>query len=82
MRDPLVGRRAVFTRIETRYDDATKAMVEVSRATFRGVIAALITTGSNHYPAIVMLYDDGSLRTHDISTITVEADDSQEGPYR
>lgn len=77
----LVGRRAVYTQVVSRYDETKKEMVEVSRTPFSGVIAALITTSSSNYAAIVMLYDDGSLRTHDISAVTVEAAVT-EGPYR
>lgn len=77
----LVGRRAVFTRIATKYDETKKEMIEVSREQFRGVIAALYTHGQNHYPYVVMLYDDGSLKSHDIERVTIECG-SADGLYR
>ena len=77
----LIGRRAVYTKVNSKYDDTERKMVELSRETFRGVIAALVTTSSSSYAAVVMLYDDGSLRTHSIDTITVEGE-AAEGPYR
>lgn len=76
MRDILVGRRAVYTQVTSKWDDTKQQYVELSRAAFRGVIAALLPNGS-----IVMLYDDGSMRAHDMNNITVEADQTQ-GPYR
>lgn len=78
----LVGRRAVYARVERKYDDDAKKVVEVSRQTFHGTIAALITTGEHHYASVVMLWDDGSLSTHDIGTITVEGESAPGGPFR
>lgn len=80
-RDLLVGRRAIYTQVTYKYDETTKKSVEVSRDSFGGTIAALITRGDSSQPAIVMLYDDGSLQTHCISTITVQPECTQ-GPYR
>lgn len=69
----LVGKRAVYTRINRKWDEVKREYIETGRELFRGTIAALITIGQYHYAAVVMLYDDGSLRTHDIDTITIEA---------
>jgi hypothetical protein len=68
----LVGRRAVYTKIASRYDEQRREHVEVSRELFHGTIAALVTIGSYNYSAVVMLWDDGTLSSHDIATITVE----------
>lgn len=74
----LIGRRAVYTRVETKYDEKKKEHVEISRKLFHGEIVALVTVGEYHYPAVVMLYDDGSLRTHSIPDVTVEGERAPE----
>lgn len=68
----LIGRRAVYTCIKKHWDADRRDMVEDSRQQFHGEIVALVVTGEYHHAAIVMLYDDGSLREHEIGTITIE----------
>ena len=70
----LVGKRAVYTRIEKKYDEEKREHVEVSRKLFRGTIAALVTTSEYSYPSVVMLWGDGTLTSHSISDITIEAE--------
>ena len=74
MTNILVGKRAVYTRVERKYDETKREMVEISRKLFRGTIAALVTTGEHHYVTVVMLWGDGSLSSHSISDITIEAE--------
>lgn len=86
----LLGKRCVFTSVtrERRYKKGSSEesyapeyeYVETSRKLYRGIVAALITTGDHHYVTIVMLYPDGSLRSHSIEHITME--DASARPWR
>ncbi len=66
----LLGRRAVYTCVRSIWDKAQNKHVDVSRELFHGTIVALTMSGER--PVIVLLYDDGSLRYHNLETITVE----------
>lgn len=70
MSDILVGKRAVYTRVSHRWDDALAKSVETDRKLFHGTIGAVLAVGGS--ACVVMLYDDGSLRTHAIENVTVE----------
>lgn len=76
----LIGRRAVYTKTTHKWDERRDKIEETTRELFHGEIVALCTTGQYQYPAVVMLYGDGSLHTHSISDVTVEGE--TEEPYR
>ncbi len=75
----LIGRRAVYNAI--RYGrDNNGNRVELGRTVYPGEITALIMEGTHHSPSVVMLYDDGTLRSHSIVDVIVEPHPLE--PYR
>lgn len=78
MSDLLIGRRAAYTRTESRWNKETEKHEETKREIFKGTIAGLVAAGDS--VMIVLLYDDGSVRAHCLDSITVEA--KTEAPYR
>ena len=74
----LIGRRAVYAKVETKLDEKKREYVEVSRKLFHGEIVALVVVGTYQHPAVVMIYHDGSLREHPIQDVTIEGDRAPE----
>lgn len=77
----LIGRRAVYTQRITKWDNEKREYILEETRTFKGEIVWVGVGGSSSYCRVMMLYDDGSLRQHEIENITVEAKQA-EGPYR
>lgn len=78
----LVGRRAVYTQRISKWDSEKREHILEETKTFKGEIVWVGVGGSSSsYCRVMMLYDDGSLREHEIANVTVEAKQA-EGPYR
>ncbi len=77
MKDLLVGRRAVYTHYTRPYDEQSRTVGKLNHMEFRGVIVALVVVGQNNYPAVIMLYDNGTLHQHDIGAIMIEGEQSE-----
>lgn len=78
---PIIGRRAVYTQVNRKWDEKAAGFVEIDRKLFHGTIVWVGTTGSSNYPTVIMLYDGGSLCEHSISMVTLEGE-SPEGALR
>ena len=79
MTSPIIGRRAVYTRTTHQLDGQRGQYVETGRELFRGTVVWIGAAGD--YLRVVMLYDDGSLKSHAIENVTLEGE-SPEGALR